>query len=419
MTVHSTAILPARPKIRVPSLEQPRLHVVLVHGEWVSSGPFGGIARYLDHLARGLQANGHSVTVITVGPEHSETTEGTVRVIRIRRPIGVPERPIRWLVPLLLSLRFARAIRRLREREDVDIVEFSNYGAAGFAHAFHKTGLHVTRVSTMGWQSDSAGKSAGRLADAVKRRWDEFLEAAPIRRSDLVITPSPSHALTVAKRLNLAAMPTPIAHGTSSPHDETPAETSKSLLFVGRLEPRKGLDTLIEAFTLAMSDLDPDVTLTLVGADTNTGPEGMSYRDHLLGACSRDVQARLRLAGWVSDEDLANLYATCAAVLIPSRYESFGLAAIEAMRYGKAVIASEVGGLSDVVTNGVQGLLVPYGDVRALADAIIRTANDRALRDRLGKNGLERFNHEFTIEAFVERTEDAYYGSLSLNRTMP
>lgn len=89
------------------------------------------------------------------------------------------------------------------------------------------------------------------------------------------------------------------------------------------------------------------------------------------------------------DQDaLVNFYNAAQVVVVPSRYESFGMVALEAMACGAPVIASDVGGLSTLVRDGRTGFLVPYGDPAALADALWPLLEDDALRDAMGAQGV-------------------------------
>jgi glycosyltransferase involved in cell wall biosynthesis len=384
------------------------LHIVLVYHEWISAPSFGGIARYIADLAYGLASIGHRVTVVTTADTDSSAVEQGVLVVRVRRPLGVSERPIKWLVPLVISARLAKAVRR------IDIVEFSNYGADGYVASLRKVGAHVTRVSTMGWQSDRP-----RLHPAigsVRWRWEDWLETVPIRRSDLVITPSKSHALLVKERLGLRQVPRAIPHGTRSAKVAFSGggyDASNCFLCVGRIEPRKGTATLLAAFAEALARLPQRTRLVLAGGDTRTGPDGTSYRDFIMAKVSPAARERVDVLGWIDDETLESLYRTCRAVVIPSKYESFGLAAVEGMRHGKPVIASKVGGLQDVVNDGYDGLLVSPDDSRAWADALVRFSNDPELAATCGANALAHFHESFTIERFLVETERAYREVLS------
>jgi len=119
-------------------------------------------------------------------------------------------------------------------------------------------------------------------------------------------------------------------------------------------------------------------------------------------------ESRVHFHGEVSTGELACLYAGCDLFVAPSTYESFGLVYLEAMAHGKPVIGCRTGGVPEVVSDGVNGLLVPPGDATALAAAIRRLCEDEGLAKRFGSAGLARFRENFTVEVMAERSLDLY-----------
>jgi glycosyltransferase involved in cell wall biosynthesis len=155
------------------------------------------------------------------------------------------------------------------------------------------------------------------------------------------------------------------------------------LLFVGSLEPRKNLRTLLAAVRrLAESGRLDDHRLVLVGC------AGANFRDDGLAQAIAEAGPLVQRLGYVADQDLPALYAGASAFIYPSLYEGFGLPPLEAMACGAPVIASDATALPEVV--GEAGLLFPPHDVDALADAIQRVISDAALRGELTRRGLAR-----------------------------
>ncbi|HEY8597885.1 MAG TPA: glycosyltransferase [Thermomicrobiales bacterium] len=150
------------------------------------------------------------------------------------------------------------------------------------------------------------------------------------------------------------------------------------LLFVGRIDPVKGIDFLIEGYAGLRAGWSGAEApqLVIVGGeliDGELGPDLARVRDQ---AARYGVADGLIFRGPQSHERLARYYAATDLTVVPSRYESFGLVAIESMACGTPVVASRAGGLAYTVEEGRNGLLVPYGDPPALTNAL-----DRALRD--------------------------------------
>ena len=122
-------------------------------------------------------------------------------------------------------------------------------------------------------------------------------------------------------------------------------------------------------------------------------------------------QIKVRLHGEVDDTSLAALYTDADIVVIPSRYESFGLVAVEAMSFACAVIATDVGGFRDIVVDGETGVLVPVGNAEALASAILKCATGPALRRGFSSAGYHRYLSEFSEGNMIARLE-GYYRSI-------
>jgi len=158
------------------------------------------------------------------------------------------------------------------------------------------------------------------------------------------------------------------------------------LLWVGRLAPIKGLDTLLDAVA-RLRTAGHDLSLLIVGGDADEPANGheASLRQRLgvLG-----VEGAVHFVGPQPQDVLPLYYAASDVTVLPSYYESFGMVALEAMACGSPVIASRVGGLVTTVRDGVTGFLVPDSDVGALAERIEGLLADPDLRWRLGREGV-------------------------------
>jgi len=152
------------------------------------------------------------------------------------------------------------------------------------------------------------------------------------------------------------------------------------LLYVGRLQPIKGLETLLDAMTA----LDGAARLLIVGGDQDEPENG--HADYLRERVSvLGLRERVSFLGAQPQERLRLFYAAADATVMPSYYESFGMVALEAMACGSPVIASRVGGLTTTVRDGVTGFLVPEGDAGALAERVALLLEDRGRRALLGR----------------------------------
>jgi glycosyltransferase involved in cell wall biosynthesis len=172
------------------------------------------------------------------------------------------------------------------------------------------------------------------------------------------------------------------------------------VLSVGRLTYYKGQEFLVQAAAAC-----PAMQVCLVGKG--------DLWDKLQAAVTRcDLGARVQLLGYVDDERVRGLLATCDCFCLPSveRSEAFGISLCEAMRYGKPVVAADIpgSGVGWVVEAGRTGLLVPPGDAGGLAAALERLRCDPGFRAELGREAAESFHRRFDIEAVAHQITDIY-----------
>jgi len=166
------------------------------------------------------------------------------------------------------------------------------------------------------------------------------------------------------------------------------------ILFVGRIEPLKGIDNLIQAISLnhksGVLDCCPH-TLVIIGGEPDAKPEEMNAEMARL----QDMVEELNIENFViflgkQDQQMLPYYYSAAEVVVmPSHYESFGMVALEAMACGTPVIASQVGGLAFLVRDGETGFVVPGNDIQSLANRLMELIKDKELRNKLGNKSTE------------------------------
>ena len=172
------------------------------------------------------------------------------------------------------------------------------------------------------------------------------------------------------------------------------------LVTVANLFSRKGYEVMLRALPAVIAAV-PTVHYLVVGEGTS------DYADHLATLASTlKIEDRVHFAGF--QEAVHSILRTCDLYVHPALLEGFGIAVVEAMAMGKAVVATTTGGLPEVVVDGETGLLVPPGDDRRLSAAIVSLLRDRMRRDQMGKQGQVRAKEEFTLEASVKKMERFY-----------
>ena len=172
----------------------------------------------------------------------------------------------------------------------------------------------------------------------------------------------------------------------------------RRILWVNRLDPQKGFAIALAAFSKVLADV-PDAILVVVG-------EGKDRE--ALGFLTESERARVDMRGAVPNEEVPSYLAACEIFVSPAvGQESFGIALIEAMAAGLPVVAADIPGYREVVSDGVEGLLVPPRDPEALAAGLVRVLTEPALASRLGEAGREHARI-FDWPLVVERLEELY-----------
>jgi glycosyltransferase involved in cell wall biosynthesis len=166
----------------------------------------------------------------------------------------------------------------------------------------------------------------------------------------------------------------------------------------GRLIEQKGVDTLIDAFAQVRQAV-PDAALLIVGDGTLRG-----QLEEL--AESLGLGEAVTFAGWVPQA--YKLMPACDLIAMPSRWEGFGLVALEAMGSARPLIASRVSALPEIVVDGETGLLVPPNDPELLAEAIVPMLSNHSLASRMGKAGYRRLVSSFSVSKMIQGTLSVY-----------
>jgi len=168
---------------------------------------------------------------------------------------------------------------------------------------------------------------------------------------------------------------------------------------VGRLIPCKGHRYFLEAAKTVLEQV-PRARFVIVG-DGPLGPD-LRRRARRLG-----IERQVIFTGFQRKE-LSSLYAIMDVLVLPSTYEPFGNVSLEAMAFGKPVVASNVGGIPEVVVDGETGLLVPPGHSASLAQAVLLLLKDKELARQMGKAGRKRLRNYFTRERAIKELEQIY-----------
>jgi D-inositol-3-phosphate glycosyltransferase len=255
---------------------------------------------------------------------------------------------------------------------------------------FHTLGEMKNRVA----RSEAEREGSYRLGGERKviARADRIIAATPAEEAQL-------EWLYKADPLKVKIIPPGVdtSHFYPIPADEARqfiglAPDDRMILFVGRIEPLKGVATLIQAVAcLALKNLKEPVHLAVIGGDLESVTEEMSDEMvRLQRLCDElTVGKMVVFLGKRVQDTLPYYYSAAEVVVMPSHYESFGMVALEAMACGTPVIASQVGGLAFLVQDGVTGYTVPAEDHIALCEKLTGLLGEESLRQQMGRNAAE------------------------------
>jgi glycosyltransferase involved in cell wall biosynthesis len=317
------------------------------------------------------------------------------------------------LLPWMSDL--AAGIRRDWEAEIPDIVHahFWMSGLAALEAASAGTADRVPVVQTFHALGTVKRRHQGNADTSPEaRRW---LEPAVGRSADHIIATCPDEVFELkamgidTSKVSIA--PCGVAAELFTPEGPTSTRTSRRhrILSVGRLVPRKGVDTVIEALALLRDRGFADTELLIVGGGGNTGSDTDPESTRLaLLAADLGLRGHVKFLGQVPREDMPAIFRSADAVVCTPWYEPFGIVPLEAMACGIPVVAAAVGGLADTVLDKRTGLHVPPRCPEATAEALALLLSSPQLRQDLGAAGRIRAASRYSWDRVAADTEKAY-----------
>ena len=184
----------------------------------------------------------------------------------------------------------------------------------------------------------------------------------------------------------------------------------RMILFVGRIEPLKGVDTLLEAMAcVQLDEVNHPVHLAIIGGDPSASPEDMTTEMARLQKLCDDLglDKSVMFLGKREQDKLPYYYSAAEVLVMPSHYESFGMVALEAMACGTPVIASEVGGLAYLVRDGETGFTIPAEEPETLCEKLSWLLNDKALHQKMSGQAAE-YAQDYAWEKIAKQIVDVY-----------
>jgi glycosyltransferase involved in cell wall biosynthesis len=370
------------PRPRVPG---GRIRVV----EVLATGTNGGAQEHLYSLVTRIDAARYDVSVVSLS-----AGSAVRKLIRADVPVLVIEDPDDTIAVAALAAHLAEV------RADV-------------VHA------HMFRAETVAARAIKAlGEAGQRQPFLVATAHSSRIRSEADREELLSLTPTFGRIIAVSRAIERklinegrGIVPISLIHNgvdlqrydhqepcCTLPEEYGMEPGSQIVGVVARLEPEKGHPTLLEAWPVVLRAV-PDTYLLIVG-------EG--GRRDALEALARELRVAHRVVFTGRRDDVPAVTAALDVAVLPSYREAQGLTILEAMALSRPVVASNVGGIPEMIEDGVTGLLVPPHDAEALAAAIIRLLTDHPLADMLGRAGHDLVHDKFCLELMIEAVESIY-----------
>ncbi len=353
----------------------------------------GGVTIHISYLERHFTRMGNEVKVIA--PASKAVSSFGDRFI----PIGSP-RPIPTsgsIARVTISPWLSSRIKAVLNQENFDIIHLHE----PLMPMLCTTVLRLSQTANIGTFHACHGRPGYNFAKPIGkwilRRWFRKLDgkiAVSQPAMEFARGHFPGYYNIIPNGVDLDHFSPDV-----SPIDEF-CDGKANILFVGRLEKRKGLNYLLEAFKQVKQEI-PDSRLIIVGPGTRLRRK---YEKQVMRSGLKDVV----FAGFVSYDELPRYYKTADVFCAPATgRESFGIVLLEAMAVGKPIVASNIEGYASVVTHGVDGLLVPPEDKERLAQTLISLLTDQSLRQEMGAKGRVKAL-EYSWEHIAQNVLDYY-----------
>ena len=389
------------------------MHIALVSRWYPPHTGYGGVAAYTHSLAHALRELGHHVSVVAArwsADVPAVADDRGVRVYRLLAPyryrlhrLPLLGRQMRAIEQLRYSRQVARALAELDARDPIDVVEFAEVNAEGFAYQRQRRRAPVVvrcHTPTFVLQHYATADEAPYDVSAIIA-----MEKYSIRHADALTAPSRDMASTIARECGIAAERIAVianaldtAAFRPSVQAAEPAPQPR-VLHVGRIDRVKGVEVLARAIPLVLAQA-PETQFVFAGEGGHQPCIAELLR-------AEHVLQHVTFLGGVDQPTLAECYHKAAIAVVPSlNYESFSYTCAQAMAAGLPVVASALGGMPETIAGA--GLLVPPGDHEALAAALLRLLRDPALRQQFGAAGRARAEQDFADTVVARRTMDVY-----------
>lgn len=374
---------------------------------------FSGVGLHANNLTNALLNDGHRVTLVLPEDQAPQLISPQLSITTVKKP-RFSQSQARWIS---LSFSFNAAIRKLVSQNKFDVIHFTDARESFFC---------TPHASMIGHINDTYSAELKTLLEYKKNypdwllRWlyystVHYLESRKLHRLNLVVANSQYTANTIRNTYSKTASKVRLCYKSVdieryyaiyNRRKKSPPDLDQPvILFVGSNMYRKGMPDLIKAAPGVIKE-HPQARFIIVGKDKSV--------DRLKRLCDDlNVDRNFEFAGWQSQDSLLSYYQQASVFVMPSLTEALGVTFLEAMAAGVPVIGTNVGGIPEIIQDGINGLLVPVKSPCSITDAINQLLADAQLRERLVQSAFSTLNN-FSVEKMMECTRSLYQEILEI-----
>jgi len=375
------------------------MHICFVSRE-CSPYTSGGIGTYVRNIMRALRRSGYEVTLVSdllaTGCEGEAVRDLNAEGINFVVPDRIEISGYCFHHPYHeYADRVYRTLCRLVRERSIDVIEFPEYRAEGFTTIRAKRLLREFSNTILAVKCHTPNSILCEINNTVVTKdllYAIYMEDYVVRYADVVLSPSLSLAEYYRNRLGVDVEISPYPLEMSTDRFES-AKKFDRIVYVGRVEWRKGVDLLIKSFLL-LCENNSSVELLICGEDTFSAPFGRSMVDYLKNRCiPREISERVNFTGKLPYDDVQRIIMSAKVCVFPSRWENWPNVCLEAMLLGTPVVASKNGGMSEMLEDNLSGFLVDPTDCYQMANRIEKILTNEDIAQSLSRKAMERAHY--------------------------
>jgi glycosyltransferase involved in cell wall biosynthesis len=393
------------------------MHIVLVNSEYPSETGQGqgGIATYTYTMADALKSQGHTIHILLRrGVSADQFPKNCVPVFyEYEAPSSLTKRiqhrfqnnPSHWEEGHSRGLR--SKLLKLNAQDKIDIVEIPEFGGAGFSCT---PPLPFPVVINFHMSSAMVDELNGITPDKIRLAQYSFEERA-IKNAIRYRSPSEAVRKDASKRYNLdlpkiTVIPNPVS---TQPFDAITKHHTGDIrfhvLFIGRLERRKGAELLLEGIKDILK-IDDHIHITIAGETEMNDADG--YRNAIERVLDQQQRQRIWFLGSVDRSNLFILYCRSSILLAPSLFENAPYSILEAMSSGLPVVSSSSGGIPEIISHNTHGLLFENENTASMVECIRKLYTEREFGTRLAENAYNHIKSVYSPEIIAQKAISFY-----------